>query len=206
MSNAEVSSSKTIGQVRRLIIKNQIYFVGKDVAEILGYSVPRDAIIRHCKNYIKKKVKTNGGEQLMQIIPKEDVYILISKCKTLSHNEKLKLIKEWNLEEKVLVVETREEIDFKNALIETLKPMNIEIEFQKNIFNGKYKIDFYIPKYNIAIEYDEYEHKYKKQQDKFRQEEIEKLLDCKFIRLSYKNNYNYNVGIVIKEIISSEVK
>ena len=34
-------------EVRSLSINNEPYFVGKDVAEILGYKNPRDAISKH---------------------------------------------------------------------------------------------------------------------------------------------------------------
>ena len=35
------------GSVRTITINNEPYFVGKDVAEILGYSKPRNAIATH---------------------------------------------------------------------------------------------------------------------------------------------------------------
>lgn len=34
-------------QVRTLLINDEPWFVGKDVAEILGYSNPRDALSKH---------------------------------------------------------------------------------------------------------------------------------------------------------------
>lgn len=34
-------------KVRTLTIDEKPYFVGKDVADILGYSNPRDALIKH---------------------------------------------------------------------------------------------------------------------------------------------------------------
>ena len=40
----EVFTSPEFGQVRTLTIDGEPYFVGKDVAEILGYSAPRNAI------------------------------------------------------------------------------------------------------------------------------------------------------------------
>ncbi|HBI7133065.1 TPA: Rha family transcriptional regulator [Clostridium perfringens] len=105
---------------------------------------------------------------------------------------------------KNVICVNRFELSFGQALIETLKPLNIKIETQKPTL-GKYRIDFYLPEYRLAIEYDEKEHKYNVEEDLKRQIEIEKELNCKFIRLDYKNNDNYNVGIVLKELFSSNL-
>ena len=43
----EVYSNVEFGAVRTLTIEGEPYFVGKDVAEILGYSAPRNAIATH---------------------------------------------------------------------------------------------------------------------------------------------------------------
>ena len=47
MNEMQVFSSSEFGSVRTLSIGGEPYFVGKDVAEILGYSNPRKAIIDH---------------------------------------------------------------------------------------------------------------------------------------------------------------
>ena len=43
----QVFTNAKIGQVRKVDINNTPYFVGKDVAEILGYSRPDHAITKH---------------------------------------------------------------------------------------------------------------------------------------------------------------
>ena len=43
----EVFTNAEFGSVRTLTIDEKPYFVGKDVAEILGYSAPRNAIATH---------------------------------------------------------------------------------------------------------------------------------------------------------------
>lgn len=42
-------------RVRTLTINNEPHFVGKDVAEILGYKNPRDALKKHVNLEDKKK-------------------------------------------------------------------------------------------------------------------------------------------------------
>lgn len=44
-------------------IDNKPYFCGSDVAKALGYSNPRDAIIRHCKGVVKHDVVSETTNQ-----------------------------------------------------------------------------------------------------------------------------------------------
>ena len=99
----------------------------------------------------------------------------------------------------------RPELEFLDMLEETLKPFNIKGERQFNVL--KYRIDFYIPSLNIAIEYDENNHNnYSYDEHEGRQIKIEKEIGCRFIRVSDSNGYMHNVGQVIKEIFNlSEV-
>lgn len=81
MSNLMVFNNQDFGQVRTLTIENKPYFVGKDVATILGYSNPTKAISTHCKGVSKMGMPTDGGLQEMLIIPEGDIYRLIIKSK-----------------------------------------------------------------------------------------------------------------------------
>ena len=47
MNNIEIFRNDEFGEVRTTIIDNEPWFVGKDVAEILGYTNSRKAIIDH---------------------------------------------------------------------------------------------------------------------------------------------------------------
>ena len=40
--------------VRVVMVDGQPWFVGKDVAEVLGYANPADAIAKHCKGVAKR--------------------------------------------------------------------------------------------------------------------------------------------------------
>ena len=50
----EIFRNEEFGTVRTLTIDEKPYFVGKDVAEILGYAKPRNAIATHEKPYWKE--------------------------------------------------------------------------------------------------------------------------------------------------------
>lgn len=91
MKDIMIFNNEEFGQVRTLTIENKPYFVGKDVAEILGYSRPTKAIQDHCKGVLKWDIgvvtglKTDGTPAYqnvkMSIIPEGDLYRLIIKSK-----------------------------------------------------------------------------------------------------------------------------
>ena len=64
-------------QVRIVEIDGEPWFVAKDVAEVLGYARPRDAVADHCKGAAKHRLPTPGGMQVVAVIPERDVYRLI---------------------------------------------------------------------------------------------------------------------------------
>jgi prophage antirepressor-like protein len=79
MNDLQIFSNEQFGQIRTVDINNKTYFVGIDVAKILGYKNPNDAISRHCKGYVKHAVPTNSGIQQMNVITEGDIFRLTSK-------------------------------------------------------------------------------------------------------------------------------
>lgn len=53
-NSVEVFANEKFGEIRTAMINDEPWFVGKDVAEILGYQNPQDAIRNHV--YIDDKV------------------------------------------------------------------------------------------------------------------------------------------------------
>ena len=47
MNEIKIFESPEFGQIRTTVIDGELWFVGKDVAEIMGYSNTRDALIAH---------------------------------------------------------------------------------------------------------------------------------------------------------------
>ena len=81
-------------QVRTLLINNEPWFVGKDVAEILGYSNPRDALSKHVDSEDKNSVAIhdgNKGNPNLTIINESGVYALVFGSKLQS----AKKFKHW---------------------------------------------------------------------------------------------------------------
>ena len=79
----EVFTNAEFGSVRTLTIDNEPYFVGKDVAEILGYSNKRDALAKHVDAEDKgvAKCDTLGGIQELTVINESGLYSLILSSK-----------------------------------------------------------------------------------------------------------------------------
>ena len=189
-------------EIKTITENNETYYYANNIARHLGYSKPSNAIIAHCLSPIKQDIEidNNGKKQIVtaKFINKSDVLTLISKSKKATQEEKTKLIEKLNIKDDI-VLTSRFEIEFFKGLELVLSQMNIEIELQKNILN--YRIDGYIQKYNLAIEYDEEQHIRQQEEDKQREEEIKNVLGCKFIRLDYKDNDFINIGKVLKAIM-----
>lgn len=79
--------------VRTLSINDEPYFVGKDVADILGYKRTADAIREHVDSEDKGvgKIQTPGGKQNVTIINESGLYSLIFSSKL----ETAKRFKRW---------------------------------------------------------------------------------------------------------------
>lgn len=130
------------------------------------------------------------------IINKRVVYNLITKSNVIDLKTKEKYLSELGFN---YVPYDRKEISFKRSLVDFLDALNVDVIHQFRV--GNYKVDFYIPLYRIAIEYDEHDHSgYDKNNEAIRQKYIEKKLNCTFIRLSDKKSDSYNLGIVSKHI------
>lgn len=93
MSELQIFKNAEFGSVRTLTINDEPYFVGKDVAVILGYSNPRDALAKHVDDEDKgvAKCDTPGGVQDLTVINESGLYSLILSSKL----QNAKKFKRW---------------------------------------------------------------------------------------------------------------
>ena len=79
----QVFNNAEFGSVRSIMVNDEPYFVGKDVAEILGYSRTADAIKVHVDKEDKGvcEMQTPGGVQNVTIINESGLYSLILSSK-----------------------------------------------------------------------------------------------------------------------------
>lgn len=63
MNELQVFKNQEFGEIRTVTIKDEPWFVGKDVAEVLGYSNTRDALDRHVEIEDKNSVVNPDGNR-----------------------------------------------------------------------------------------------------------------------------------------------
>lgn len=96
MTDIKIFNNADFGQVRTLVIDNEPWFVGKDVATALGYGEGKslaNAIANHVDQDDKgvTKIMTPGGKQDMVIINESGMYSLVLSSKL----EGAKKFKKW---------------------------------------------------------------------------------------------------------------
>ncbi|MGL5962361.1 MAG: BRO family protein [Cetobacterium sp.] len=200
------------------------YFCGKDVCIVLGYDVPKMALHRYVDIDDKKSLKelndyveiskpssTFGKyHQTLSYNDGKAVYVNTQGLKYLlqknrvAHPDRIKaiiehpFIKQIGLE--MTLIQTFKEQECIGAIVKTLSHLKTYTQFKV----GRYRLDLYIPKYNLAIECDEFNHSnrdpdYEEQREIF----IKKELNCKFIRFNpdVKNFSTYDViGEILKHV------
>ena len=96
MNELQIFQNKEFGEVRSLVINNEPWFVGKDVAEALGYGEGKslnNAVAKHVDDEDKgvTEMMTPGGKQNVTIINESGLYSLILSSKL----ESAKKFKRW---------------------------------------------------------------------------------------------------------------
>ena len=84
MNDLQIFENPEFGKIRTLEVEGEPWFVGKDVADILGYSNNRDALDRHVDVEDKNTVVNpdgNRGNPNMTIINESGLYSLILSSK-----------------------------------------------------------------------------------------------------------------------------
>lgn len=93
MNNLQIFNSPDFGQIRTIQQNGEAWFVGKDVAQALGYSQTAKAVREHVKDNHKgmSVLDTPGGKQETTIIDEAGLYSLVMRAKT----EKAEAFQEW---------------------------------------------------------------------------------------------------------------
>lgn len=97
MKSMQIFNNDEFGEVRTVIIDNEIWFVGKDVAEVLGYSNTNEAVQEHVDEEDKLNSKTllsfelDLGQRGGWLINESGLYSLILSSKL----ESAKRFKRW---------------------------------------------------------------------------------------------------------------
>ena len=146
MNEIKIFQNEQFGRVRTLEIENEPYFVGKDVAEILGYTNTRKALIDHVDEEDKtsnETLRVNGTN--LTLINESGLYSLILKSKL----PQAKQFKRWVTNEVLPSIRkhglyaTDELLDNPDFLIEAITKLKEERE--KNLklqaINSKLEVE-----------------------------------------------------------------
>lgn len=84
MKNLQIFKNEELGEVRVVTIEDEPWFVGKDVAELLGYEKPRNALATHVDEDDALKwgiTDSLGREQETTVINESGLYSLVLSSK-----------------------------------------------------------------------------------------------------------------------------
>lgn len=83
MNNIKIFENPEFGSIRTVEVKNEPWFVGKDVAEVLGYSNTMKAIRDHVKDNHKlaERIVLSGQNREAILIDEAGVYSLVMRSK-----------------------------------------------------------------------------------------------------------------------------
>lgn len=145
MNELQIFNSEEFGDIRTVTINNEPWFVGKDVAEALGYAKARNAIASHVEQDDKKDAPIQGdlgGVQQMTIINESGLYALIFGSKL----ESAKRFKHWVTSEVLPTIRKTGQYQMPNMSAE-LKAIIMHDEKIIKIENRMDKLEFDIPLY-----------------------------------------------------------
>lgn len=116
-----IFNNEEFGSVRSLIVDGEPYFVGRDVAKILGYANPSDALAKRVDAEDKgvAKCDTLGGTQELTVINESGLYSLILSSKLPN----AKKFKHWVTSEVLPIIrKTGGYVNNDNLFIDTYLP------------------------------------------------------------------------------------
>lgn len=127
----EIFKNEEFGQVRVIRINNQPWFVGKDVAEKLGYTNPQKAIRTHVDEDDRgvNEMDTPGGKQDLVIINESGLYSLMLSSKL----PQAKKFKRWVTSEVLPTIRRHGAYMTENTLEKALTSPDFLIQLATNL-------------------------------------------------------------------------
>ena len=143
MNEFRIFSNNKFGNIRVVKVNNEPWFVGKDIAEQLGYSNTRDALQRHVDSEDKADVGIHDGSQVrnMIIINESGFYSLALSSKL----ETAKQFKRWVTSEVLPSIRKDGKYITEKASSLALQEKKIDLhkeKLDKAIITSNYLIDY----------------------------------------------------------------
>lgn len=217
VGNLTLNSFGTLTTIKSQTEDGKIWFVGKEIQDILEFKDLSQAIqqadLDLDETFLLTKIKHgkffDDLRRALQLISKYSKCItLISKeglIKLIANSEKIinkeAIIKEFGIKNPI-ILKTIKEINFGLILKEFCKNLNIKLIHQYSLKG--YLLDFYLPDLKIGIEFNEQYHDSKKQYEK---DIIKKTaVESNGITIIIINEKSYNIGYIFSEITKYYIK
>lgn len=181
------------------ILENDIvYYKVIDLYHILNISNSR-AFMKNINNDNKKIFLTEkinlsgekvGGKQKTRFITLDAVKLILMKSRSVIANEFAKQL--------CIDVITRIS-SYECETIQTILEVFCGESMKCQYYINGYRIDLYFIEYKLAIECDEPHHTTRIKYDVDRQKEIEKELNCTFIRYN-PSHHDFNINLILNQI------
>jgi len=184
--------------INTVIDNDIVYYKVIDLYHILNITNSR-SFIKNINNENKKIFMTEkinlsgkkvGGKQKTSFITLEGVKMVLAKSRSIIANE---LAKQLCID--VLTRISSYECETIQTILEVFRGESMECQYY---ING-YRIDLYFIEYKLAIECDEPHHTNRIKYDVDRQTEIEKELNCTFIRYNPCRR-DFTINITLNQI------
>lgn len=136
MDNLQVFQNKEFGSIRTVKLDNETYFVGKDIAEALGYANPKNAVPTHVsdEDKLSTQIEYAGQRREVTVINESGLYALIFGSKL----ESAKRFKRWVTSEVLPAIRQTGQYQMQN-LSDEMKAILMHdekiVKMDKRIFN-----------------------------------------------------------------------
>ena len=192
-------------------------FLGKDVADWIEHRNPTMMLKSVDEDEkVLKIVHTPGGNQGSWFLTEEGVKRVLANSRKLKAKELLEQIDnsiryrncpkqtqfEIMLKNAIDIHLNRSELDWQfcpfNDKERYLLPYSDALVYETEVKVGNYRLDFYFKNFNLVVEYDENHHKYQKENDEIRQQNIINILgeDTTFIRVKEGEEFEGIIKII----------
>ena len=191
--------------VRTMVLNEEPWFVGRDIAEALEYKNTKKALKDHVDSEDKIMGERGITPSIQDSLGRKQYPTLITESGVRQ------LVASSNMPNAIglcnyLGIEIGGYNNVKKeqrTLLQIMQAFNGEdMQRQYPVSRGKYRIDLYFPKYKLAIKCDEFGHSDRPEgYDETRQEYIKNELNCRFIRYNPDSD-NFSIFKVINKIIN----
>ena len=194
-------------------------FLARDVAEWIEYDINKVGQMLKTIDEDEKLKRTlfyKGQNREMWFLTEKGLKQVLANSRKLVAKQLLKFIDD-KYKYKKTPKQTQFEIMLKSAIDIHLNESKLDwkycpfndkernlltydnaITYETEVKIGNYRLDFYFKNFNLIVEYDEFHHKYQKEKDDLRQQDIRNILgeDIIFIRVNEGEEFKGIIKII----------